>query len=170
MDDIFLPIKGYEGRYVVSSSGSVMSLRFKRGDKSRLLSPSMAKSGYLRVLLCCDGEVKTKLVHRLVADAFIPNPTGRPQVNHIDGLKCNNSANNLEWATGSENMIHASSVLGVNCGTRSHLSKLSDVDVMDIRALFSAGSKQSDIAKSYGVSGSAICKIVNGLTWSNLAA
>ena len=69
------------------------------------------RSGYYTVDLCKDGNVKTTLVHRLVAEAFIPNPKGLHFVNHIDSNRTNNDVNNLEWVTSSENRIH-----GINQG------------------------------------------------------
>lgn len=73
----------------------------------RRLNLQMSKNGYLRVELHENGAAKKHLVHRLVATHFVPNPDGRPQVNHIDGVKTNNDASNLEWVTQSQNQIHA---------------------------------------------------------------
>jgi len=89
-------ITGYEGLYLVSDSGEIVGL--KRG----LQRPSIDTYGYLRTALCKCGEMKSFYVHRLVALAFIQNPENKPTVNHKDENKINNCANNLEWATVSE--------------------------------------------------------------------
>lgn len=94
-------IDGYN-YHSVSDNGEV------RNDKTNnILKQWSATGNYMYVALCEDGDRKTKRVHRLVAETFVPNPNGKSQVNHIDGNKHNNCANNLEWVTPSENMNHA---------------------------------------------------------------
>lgn len=80
-------INGYEGLYEVSDTGLVRSLRH---GKKRILSPGKRGDGYLAVVLCRDGKCKNMRVHRLVADAFIPNPLGLETVNHKDEVKTHN--------------------------------------------------------------------------------
>ncbi|WP_052488040.1 NUMOD4 motif-containing HNH endonuclease [Gordoniibacillus kamchatkensis] len=97
-------IEGYKGHYEVSNHGRVRSWK---SDGARMLKPGSDKDGYPMVTISLNGKRKAKKVHRLVAEAFIPNPSELPQVNHKDGKKQNSRADNLEWSTRSENVRHA---------------------------------------------------------------
>ena len=101
--EIFLPIKGYEGLYEVSTLGNVRNARSKRVLKPR---PN-EKSGYLLVALYKNGIAKGHSIHRLVAERFLINPLNKPQVNHKNTIKTDNRASNLEWSTRSENIQHS---------------------------------------------------------------
>ena len=108
-------IKGYEGLYMVSNLGNVKSLgngnsRNKNNCKERIRKPTKNGSGYLQVQLYKDGIRKMHLVHRLVACAFIPNPQGLPEVNHLSEDKTDCRAENLEWCSHGYNQ---------NYGTRN---------------------------------------------------
>ena len=93
-------VVGYEGLYQVSNTGKIRSLyRYKKE-----LKPNITKNGYATVELFKNKKSKRLLIHRLVAFAFIENPSNLPQVNHIDENKLNNHVENLEWLTAKENM------------------------------------------------------------------
>ena len=96
-------INNFENRYIAYSDGRIFSL-----IKNRFLKFSYSNTTeYLTVLLSNKKIKKQKLVHRVIAETFIPNPKNKPCVNHIDGNKLNNNIKNLEWVTYSENMQHA---------------------------------------------------------------
>ena len=100
-------IEGFEGKYEVSNTGKVRSLNYKRTGEVKEKSTRKNNGGYVIVSLFLNGRQFDKLVHRLVATAFIPNPNNLPQVNHIDCCKENNNSYNLEWCNESQNMRHA---------------------------------------------------------------
>ena len=91
-------IKGYEGIYAITEDGRVWSYRRKIFLKQRL-----DKYGYPRITLYFDGKLKTYFIHRLVAEAYLPNPEEKTTVNHLDECKTNNHISNLAWATVKEN-------------------------------------------------------------------
>ena len=108
--EIWKDIEGFEGLYQVSNLGKVKSLNYNHTKKEKILKHGSDRVGYLRVNLCKEGKRKTYQVHRLVAQAFIPNLENKPQVNHKDEDKTNNKVENLEWMTRREN---------INYGTRN---------------------------------------------------
>lgn len=104
-NESWAPIVGYEGLYEVNFCGSVRSLHKKNYKKE--LTPKLDRAGYLSFTLCKNATPKSKFGHRLVAEAFILNPENKAEVNHKNGIRTDNSVDNLEWVTHSENMIHA---------------------------------------------------------------
>lgn len=108
-EEIWKPVKSFEGIYAVSDLGRVKGVSRITSDgkklREKLLTPSSGRYPSVDLWKC--GVSYNKLVSRLVAEAFIPNPTNLPEVNHIDGNKQNNYASNLEWSTSSDNIRHA---------------------------------------------------------------
>ena len=177
--EIWKDIKGFEGTYQVSNFGNIKSLRrtVKRssqtGDylqKEVILKPATNAKGYYHVALRKDGDSKTFRIHRLVAESFISNPTGHPQVNHKDGNKTNNHVNNLEWTDNSGNLKHAYKLglrtsLGVNNGN----CKLNPEFVKQIRSLYATKKyEQKDLAKMFNCTSGAISAIVIKRTWKHI--
>lgn len=110
-------VKGFEGWYEVSNIGRVRSVERDikhscgkvQKNPSKIKKPQLHKSGkgYHTLQLFKNSKHFKRYVHRMVAEAFIPNPLNKPQVNHIDGNPKNNHVDNLEWVTSLENMQHA---------------------------------------------------------------
>lgn len=102
-EELVRNVVGYEELYTVDIFGNVINKITKKE-----LVQHYNKFGYANVMLYKDGKQKQHKVHRLIAEAFIPNPNNKPHVNHIDGDKAHNVVWNLEWATPKENNVHAS--------------------------------------------------------------
>ena len=135
--EIWKDIIGFEGHYQVSNKGKIRSIK---NNKIKELKPykEIKRCGYLSVYLRLPGQKFTKKVHRLVAEAFIPNPNGFPEVNHIDENKENNCVENLEWCTGEYNLCY---------GTR--LKRISESNKMKV-AQYSLNGELLEIFNSQG--------------------
>ena len=104
MNEIWKDIAGYEGLYQVSNFGNVKSLRYRRSNVAKLLTPKCNSCGRLWVELANNGITKPMQIHRLVAEAFLPNEHDYPEVNHKDENPKNNIVDNLEWCTRQYNV------------------------------------------------------------------
>lgn len=102
-EEIWKEIENFND-YMISNKGNAISLKY---NKVRFISKRIDKKGYINYKLCKNGKCYSFKAHRLVAQAFIPNPNNKPQINHIDGNKQNNYVENLEWCNNSENQLHA---------------------------------------------------------------
>lgn len=155
--------------YLISNMGNVKKLKNLNNMKT------YDRGGYTRIDLYDSRNKKylKRSVHRLVAEAFIPNPLNKPQVNHIDGDKDNNSINNLEWCTASENMKHAFKT-GLNVpnplkGEDSHNSKMTDEKVMLLREMYDSGEfLLKELAEEFNISISVAWRIAKRNTWKHI--
>ena len=169
-EEIWKDIEGYEGYYQVSNQGRIRSLdrivehptNGAREINGELRKLKIHQSGYYHLGLTKDGKTKYRLVHRMVAQAFIPNPETKPQVNHIDGVKKNNNVSNLEWATHKENTMHA-------VKNKLIKTKLSEKDVLEIRRRYNEGGVATKkLAEEYSVTHWAIYDVVNYINWKHI--
>jgi hypothetical protein len=168
-NEIWKDIKGYEGLYQVSNNARVKSVARFNGKMTvyeKIKKQSTGSSGYLFVMLYKENIGKNNSVHRLVAEAFIPNPDNKPQVNHIDGNKKNNQICNLEWCTRKENTQHA---------IRTGLNKLynnrclDDEDILSIvRAITYYKYDVKFISCLYDVSFQTVYGILSGKQWKRV--
>ncbi len=164
------PIKDFEEYYEVSNLGRVKSLTrlVKNKDGYRLKKEkikTLSKTRYLQVGLNVDNVSHTKNVHILVAQVWLSNPLGLPEVNHIDGNKWNNCSNNLEFCDEKYNSKHARTTgLCNQNGEDSVNAKFTNQQVLEIRALKYSMLHQ-DIAKKYGVSIATMSRIMNNKSY-----
>ncbi len=152
MIEVWKDIKDYKGLYQVSNIGSVRSL------KKRELSKGKIKVGYFIVSLWKNGVGQTFYVHRLVAEAFIPNPYNKREINHKNGIKIDNRIKNLEWNSTSENMQHA-----YRSGCIKQ--KLSSDQIISIRRMYKKGFNQLWLANEFFVSRRQINNIIRRVQW-----
>lgn len=165
MNCLLKPLEKYNLEIAVSNDGKVY-------HKKRLLKTFISKEGYERVKFSVKSKIHRELIHRLVAEAFIPNPENKPVVNHIDGNKQNNCVENLEWCTTGENLHHAFLTGLRNCeGVNNPMTKLSQDEVDEIRRTYVKGKhcefNSRGLAKKYGVCPGVILNIIHGRTFRN---
>lgn len=159
-------IVGFEGHYKISNHGDVLSTKRVR---NKVLKNRINSYGYHHVYLSKDGKQFERLVHRLVMQHF-SNDTPKETVNHIDGNKTNNHIDNLEWATRSEQMIHAYKH-NLKKPSLHAVRVLTDEEAKEIRSLYVPHCKQYGmiaLAKKYNVSNSTIDKLVRNVTYREL--
>jgi len=148
MTETFRPVINTHGRYLISDKGTLDTLNFKNSGRRSTMKPSKNNKGYLGTIIIINSKLTNVRIHRLVAKAFIPNPSNKPQVNHKDFNTSNNNVDNLEWVTEKENAIHslnAGRLKGFkkgciqknpNKGSKVWNAKLNESQVKEIRNKF----------------------------------
>jgi len=161
-------IEGFETLYQVSNMGRVKSFCEKI---ERILSPCPTKKGYYMVYLHKEKQKTNICIHVLVARAFIPNPENKKTVNHIDGDKTNNRADNLEWNTQKENQNHAIKTGLLKPGFRRKSNRITKEQILEVRQFCIPGDTYYGIAafaRKFGVTDGVISDIVHGKTYRNV--
>ena len=159
-------IKGWEG-YFVTNTGDVYSTRRGSLKKRKTM---ISRNGYVQVGLSDGGKIHNLGVHRFVAEAFVENPEGKPQVNHIDGDKTNNNAANLEWCTASENQRHAV-LMGLTKSGESHnRTEYTNAQVHSLCQHLQDGLyNDKTLSKMLGITESVISKVVRKEAWVHIS-
>lgn len=170
-----VPMKGYSEIYEVSDRGRIRSkdqhVTYVNGvkhlHKGRILLPQKHKSGYRLVNLHLNKVMKTFLVHRIVAIAFVANPENLPQVNHKDFDKANNDTSNLEWVSAQQNTGHAceNNRQFRPYGEHHSSSRLTQSQVDQIRELHGRGYSTYTLADMFGISRSHVQDVVSFRRW-----
>ncbi len=151
-------------KYEITADGRVIVI-----STGRVLKPFLAGKGYPALKLWIDKTYQHRYVHRLVADKYCKNHRPNTEVNHKDGNKLNNHADNLEWVTKSENGKHAYRT-GLNWsnplkGSKHGGSKLAESDIEKIHKLRTKGMSLSEVAKLFPVTKATIWKVCSGRSW-----
>ncbi len=167
--------------YRVSNMGRIKSLSKlkvrsnKTGNfitKDRIIKQrhDVNGGGYLYLSICNTAGKHQKTAHVIVANAFIPNPENKPEVNHKFGIKTDNRVSQLEWATKSENQKHSYRIgLNSKAGEKHHLAKLNDEKVSSIRKMSEVEKVPNFvIAKHFNVSQQTVCGIIKRRTWTHI--
>ena len=157
------PITGFEGLYDVSETGYIRNAR-----TLKVLKPNKIGKGYLIVHLKKGGKRYARYVHRLTAEAYVPNPHNHPVVNHDDGNKENCHYTNLIWSTYSENNQHAYDTGLKPLGEGQYQAILTEENVREIKRLGKYATFQ-EIADKYGVSKATIRDVLIGKTWRTIS-
>lgn len=174
--EIWKKIQGLPEHYEASSAGRIRRLPYyytgvsRFGNKEQRLLPEkiylltkVSPKGYQRINL----ESKVWFVHRLIAQTFVPNPNQKQQVNHLNGIKTDNAAANLEWVSNQENRNHAVKTGLQPIGERVS-KKLTDGDIISIRALADGGMPQKAIAQRFDICQQNVSHIVRRSTWKHI--
>ena len=156
---MFKDVKGYESIYKINEDGVIKSTpRNGNGYKEKIIKHSLDSYGYEIVHLRNGNKNSTKKVHRLLAEAFIPNPDNKPTVDHIDGNKTNNRLSNLRWATQSEQQLNA-----IRNGNRQDCSNRVKVAQLDKDGnMLNVYDSLKEVERQTGIKWQGVSHCING--------
>lgn len=165
-EEVWKELIGFDYKYIMNIYGDVINIT---NGKCVFVKKSLNGSGYYRVHLKINNKHKDFVIHRLIAINFIPNPNNKPEINHKNGIKSDNSIDNLEWVNRSENVLHAfRNKLKISAkGERHGRSKLTEEDVFNIRKIGNSLSAYK-VGKMFSVGHRAIRLILIGETWTHI--
>lgn len=164
MEEIWKPIPGYDGWYEASSLGRIRTNHYMNGSEVRVMKYEQNQDHYCRVELRKQGTRKKHMVHQLIALTFIPNPEGKPYVDHKDGNRHNNAVDNLRWCTHAENMNFPgvrNTMSIIRQGSLNHYAKSIKQYTLD-GILVKEWDCMSVAARAYNVSIAAISSCASG--------
>lgn len=170
MEKIWKTIPKYS-RYKASSDGEIYTPNWKGGKTGKVMKPAVDSNGYMRTMLVDDeGRTRTIKVHRIIAQTFIENPDELKEVNHLNGNKADNRVENLDWVSHQQNIRHSfDNGLQNNRGINNPFSKLTERDVLEIRAKFKPriyGRKE--LALEYNVKQTTIKDVILRKSWNHI--
>lgn len=178
--EVWKDVVGYEGLYQISDTGKIKSIQRRYGNyngmrRERIMKQRPDSRNYINITLCKNGKHKSHWVHRLVAQAFIPNLDNKHCINHIDNNPSNNSIENLEWCTHKENSQHSAIQGRINRGEKNGSVKLKEIDIRFIRHLrqdFNLTHKQITeclfLSQGIKMDRKSIGDIINNIIWKHV--
>jgi len=184
-NEIWLPIPNFEGYYEASNMGRIKSLdrTIEKPDEKTGKISYMTRRGkifkirfkhnrrYMSIRLSKNGKTVGYPIHRIIAMIFVPNPDNKPQVNHINGIKTDNRAENLGWVNNSENILHAidSGLMKYAIGESHGSAIFTEDNVLRIRELYASKKYNlEEIGKMFNTNRSRIHEIVKRKTWKHI--
>lgn len=161
-------VDGIPTKYQISNTGVLKTTFISKGiPRDHIMHPALNSSGYPQTVIVANGKRKTVAIHRLVANAFIPNPENKSDVNHKNGNKLCNWVGNLEWMSRQENIYHA-----IRTGLRDSFGTkfmYSDEIIHKVCKLLEKGYKVADVSRALGVNNSLVSHIKQGVQWKHIS-
>ena len=169
--EIWLAMKGFEGRYEISSLGRIRRLFTSAQHKAfGIFTPRADQYGYSRTTLRDDsGRVRRISVHVAVLESFVGDRPKGHDASHINGIRTDNRLENLRWETASDNHQRKLEHGTLVHGEAHKCSKLKENEVIQIRRRAMSGERKRKLAREFGVSGTLVCRIVAGKAWPHAA-